>query len=229
MSKQDKKLQKALAGRTKIGPEAIEKIKRDLDIKSGVREAAKNLGIKIRTGSDGSTRSGGSSRASVTSPSFSSERGLSPAVFDYQAASNLLNQQGNIDTQIANINSEASRYISQLQVGGAKDVARIEGRTDRDVAKIGAKGAVNLQKIVNAGMSRVENIRGEFGIQGKKIEGRTDRDVAKIGAKGAVNLQKIVNAGMSRVENIRGEFGIQGKKIDRNTAILGGLVSAFNF
>jgi hypothetical protein len=196
MSKQDKKLQKALAGRTKIGPKAIQKIKRDLDIKSGVREAARNLGIKIKTGSDGSTRSGGSSRASVTSPSFSRERGLTPAVFDYQAASNLLNQQGNIDTQIANINSDASRYISELQVGGAKDVANIQADSTRYVADRGLES--------NLG---VENIR----------------------AKGAVDLQKIVNAGMERVENIRGEFGVQGKKIDRNTAILGGLVSAFNF
>jgi tetrahydromethanopterin S-methyltransferase subunit G len=34
---------------------------------------------------------------------------------------------------------------------------------------------------------------------------------------------------MSNVENIRGEYGVKGKKIDRSTAILGGLVSAFNF
>jgi hypothetical protein len=190
MSKKNKKLQQALAGRTKIGPKAIAKIQADLGIKGGVRAAAKNLGITVKSGSSGS---GG---ASVPSSSFSSERGLTPAVFDYQAASNLLNQQGNIDTQIASINSDASRYISELQVGGAKDVANIQADSTRYVADRGLESDLG-----------VENIR----------------------AKGAVDLQKIVNAGMERVENIRGEFGVQGKKIDRNTAILGGLVSAFNF
>jgi hypothetical protein len=53
--------------------------------------------------------------------------------------------------------------------------------------------------------------------------------VENIRAKGAVDLQKVVNTGMERVEDIRGEYGIKGKKVDRSTAILGGLVSAFNF
>ena len=193
MSKKDRRLQKALAGRTKIGPKAIAKIQADLGIKGGVRSAAKDLGINIKSGSSGSSGSGG---ASVPSSSFSSESGLNPAVFDYQSALNFLNPQGNIDTQIANINSDASRYISELQVGGAKDVANIQADSTRYVA--------DRELESNLG---VENIR----------------------AKGAVDLQKIVNAGMERVENIRGEFGVQGKKIDRSTAILGGLVSAFNF
>jgi hypothetical protein len=193
MSKKDRRLQEALAGRTKIGPKAIANIKADLGIKGGIKSAAQNLGIKIKSGSSGSSKSGG---ASVPSSSFSSESGLNPAAFDYRSALNLVNAQGNIDTQIANINSDASRYISELQVGGAKDVANIQAGATRYVA--------DRELESNLG---VENIR----------------------AKGAVDLQKIVNAGMSRVENIRGEFGIQGKKIDRNTAILGGLVSAFNF
>jgi hypothetical protein len=190
MSRKDRRLQEALAGRTSIGPKGIEKIKADLGIKGGVKSAVRDLGINIRSGS---SRSGGSS---VPSFNFSSGTGLNPAVFDYQAASNLLNQQGNIDTQIANINSDASRYISELQVGGAKDVANIQADATRYVADRGLESDLG-----------VENIR----------------------TKGAVDLQKIVNAGMERVENIRGEFGVQGKKIDRSTAILGGLVSAFNF
>jgi hypothetical protein len=193
MSRKDRRLQEALAGRTKIGPKAIAKIQADLGIKGGVRSAAKDLGINIKVGS---SRSSGSGGANVPSSSFSSATGLNPAVFDYQAASNLLNQQGNIDTQIANINSDASRYISELQVGGAKDVANIQADATRYVADRGLESDLG-----------VENIR----------------------AKGAVDLQKIVNAGMERVENVRGEFGVQGKKIDRSTAILGGLVSAFNF
>jgi hypothetical protein len=215
MSKKDRRLQEALAGRTKIGPKAIANIKADLGIKGGIKSAAQNLGIKIKSGSSGSSKSGG---ASVPSSSFSSESGLNPAAFDYQSALNLVNAQGNIDTQIANINSDASRYISELQVGGAKDVARIEGRTDRDVARIGGRTAKDVAQI----QSRTTRY-----VADRELE--SNLGVENIRAKGAVDLQKIVNAGMERVENIRGEFGVRGKKIDRSTAILGGLVSAFNF
>jgi hypothetical protein len=107
-----------------------------------------------------------------------------------------INAQGNIDTQIANLNSDASKYITQLQVGGAKDVANIQSGT--------AKYVADRELESNLG---VENIR----------------------TKGAIDLQGIVNAGMANVENIRGEYGVKGKKVDRSTAILGGLVSAFNF
>jgi hypothetical protein len=212
MSKKDRRLQEALAGRTKIGPKAIANIKADLGIKSGVKSAARDLDIKIKSGS---SKSGG---ASVPSSSFSSATGLSPAVFDNQALLNFLNQQGNIDTQIANINSDASRYISELQVGGAKDVARIEGRTDRDVARIGGRTAKNVAQI----QSRTTRY-----VADRELE--SNLGVENIRAKGAVDLQKIVNAGMERVENIRGEFGVRGKEIDRSTAILSGLLSAFNF
>ena len=127
---------------------------------------------------------------------FPKAEGLTPAEFDYQSASNLLNAQGNIDTQIANINSDAARYVTELETGAQKDVAKTQADATRYVA--------DRELESNLG---VENIR----------------------AKGAVDLQKVVNTGMERVEDIRGEYGIKGKKIDRSTAILGGLVSAFNF
>lgn len=53
--------------------------------------------------------------------------------------------------------------------------------------------------------------------------------VENIRSKGAIDLQGIINAGASNVETIRGNYGLKGKQIDRDTAILGGLVSAFNF
>ena len=127
---------------------------------------------------------------------FPKAEGLTPAEFDYQSASNLLNAQGNIDTQIANINSDAARYVTELETGAQKDVAKTQADATRYVA--------DRELESNLG---VENIR----------------------TKGAVDLQKVVNTGMERVEDIRGEYGIKGKKIDRSTAILGGLVSAFNF
>ena len=112
-----------------------------------------------------------------------------PAVLDYNALIGSINTQGNIDTQIAGMNAESAKNITQLQVGGAKDVANIQSGTAKYVAdrelesnlgveNIRAKGAIDLQGIINAGMSNVENIRGEYGVKGKKI----DRSTAILGS-----------------------------------------------
>ena len=169
---------------SKLSSSELARIKEKTGVSGGIRAIAKRQGIS----SPG--------RAAVPGYGSSEAQGMFPAEFDYQSALNLVNAQGNIDTQIANLNSDASKYITQLQVGGAKDVANIQGGTAKYVADRELEG--------NLG---VENIR----------------------TKGAIDLQGIVNAGMANVENIRGEYGVKGKKVDRSTAILGGLVSAFNF
>ena len=149
----------------KLSSSEFDKIKDKFDVSGKfIRQEARKEGIRLP----------GQGRAELPGYGSSEAQGMIPAVFDYQSALNLVNAQGNIDTQIANLNSDASKYITQLQVGGAKDVAGIQ-------------------------------------------------------TKGAIDLQGIVNAGMENVENIRGGYGIKGKKIDQKTAILGSLVSAFNF
>ena len=184
-----KDLKQALKSYSSIGPKGISNLKEKFGIEGGIRSIAKDLGVKIKSG-------GGGSPASPFEFSFSDAQGFTPAEFDAQSALNLVNAQGNIDTQIANINSQASRYIAELQTGASKDVANIQAGATRYVADRELEGALGTERI------------------------RT---------KGAIDLQKIVNAGLENVENIRGEYGIQGKKIDRSTAILGGLVNAFNF
>ena len=135
-----------------------------------IRQEARKEGIRL----PGQSRADLPGYGSAEAESDAAINGMYPNVFDYTGANNLLVTQGNIDTQIANLNSDASKYITQLQVDSAKDVAGIQ-------------------------------------------------------TKGAIDLQGIVNAGMENVENIRGGYGIKGKKIDQKTAILGNLVSAFNF
>lgn len=174
---------------SKLSSQELERIKEGSDLSGGIKARATKLGISL-------PGIGRRERAEVPGYGSSEAEGMFPAVFDYQSALNLVNAQGNIDTQIANLNSDASKYITQLQVGGAKDVAGIQGDT--------AKYVADRELESNLG---VENIR----------------------TKGAIDLQGIVNAGMANVENIRGEYGVKGKKVDRSTAILGGLVSAFNF
>ena len=178
---------------TKLGTLEFDKIKERLDVSGRlIKQQAEKKGIIVSGQGRAELPGYGSSEAE----SEAAINGMYPGVFDYTGANNLLVTQGNIDTQIANLNSDASKYITQLQVGGAKDVANIQGTTAKYVADRELEG--------NLG---VENIR----------------------TKGAIDLQGIVNAGMANVENIRGEYGIKGKKVDRSTAILGGLVSAFNF
>lgn len=151
----------------------------------GVRAAAEDLGLNIRLNSP-----------SLPDFSFFGEEGFTPAEFDYQSALNLVNAQGNIDTSIANINSQAAQAVANIGLRGTRYTA------DKELE--GTRYTADRQKETALG---VENIR----------------------ARGALDLQAIVNAGNREVENIRGEFGLKGKQIDRSTAVLGGLVNAFNF
>ena len=156
----------------------LDKIKEKLNISGGIRDFAKDLNITI----------GGVSETSNPEYGYSTAEGFIPAEFDYQSALNLVNAQGNIDTQIANLNGDVAKYVSQLQTGAQKDIANTQAGATRYVAdrqldsnlggeNIRAKGAIDLQGIINAGMANVENIRGEYGVKGKKI----DRSTAILG------------------------------------------------
>jgi hypothetical protein len=173
MSK-NKQLQKALAGKSSIGQKAIDKIKAELGIKGGVKSAAKDLGIKIKS-------SAGGSSSPVPFSSFGSYTGSTPAEFDFRSALNLVNAQGNIDTEIGKLNSDAAKSVARIQSRASnyaadRDAESKQYASDRakeaslGVENIRSRGAVNLQKIVNEGNERVETIRGTFGLKGKGID-----------------------------------------------------------
>jgi hypothetical protein len=175
--KKQKQLQQALAGRSSIGQKAIDKIKADLGIKGGVKSAAKDLSIKIK----GSSSSSSGPFSPVPSSSFGSSGGSTPAEFDYKSTLNLINAQGNIDTQIAKLNSEAASNVAKIKSGSDVDVARLGKESeiyqaDRGleaalgVENIRSRGAIDLQKIMNEGNERVETIRGTFGLKGKGLD-----------------------------------------------------------
>ena len=185
----------------KIGPKLSSSELGKLKEKFGVsgkfiKQEAEKKGIRLPGSGPREEETTSGADVAKADRQFYKATGMYPSQFDAQATLNFINAQGNIDTQIANLNADASKYITQLQVGSAKDVANIQSGT--------AKYVADRELESNLG---VENIR----------------------AKGAIDLQGIINAGMSNVENIRGEYGVKGKKIDRSTAILGSLVSAFNF
>jgi hypothetical protein len=177
--KKQNALQQALAGRTSIGPKGIENLKAELGIKGGVKSAAKDLGIKIKGSS--SSSSGPFSPVPSSSSSFGSSTGFTPAEFDSRSALNLVNAQGNIDTEIGKLNSDAAKSVARIQSRASnyaadRDAESKQYASDRSkeaslgVENIRSRGAINLQKIVNKGNERIETIRGTFGLKGKGID-----------------------------------------------------------
>ena len=83
----------------------LDKIKEKLNISGGIKDFAKDLNIKIGSGS----------KASNPEYGYSTAEGFTPAEFDYQGALNLVNAQGNIDTQIANLNAEAAKNVAKIE------------------------------------------------------------------------------------------------------------------
>jgi hypothetical protein len=207
MTDKERKIREALkrAG-SKLNLGELERIKRETGAKGGIVPIAKSMGIDFSSG----VRNRNNLQPSVTIPGYgtpSAEEFLNPAVYQGTLAQNLgiLTAQGGLD--IANVNKDALIAVERIKKSSTLDISQLnlEGikyASDRDLE--GTKYASDRQL---EGVLGAENIR----------------------AKGAIDLQGIINAGTANVENIRGEYGIKGKKIDRSTAILGSLVSSFNF
>jgi hypothetical protein len=194
MASNEQQIRDALKGRDTLNLAGLNRIKEDLGIKGGVIPIAKSMGINI---SYGAKEGGNSSSVSVPGfGDFSSEEFLNPAVYQGTLAHNLgvLNAQSSVDVAKENGKSLVA-------------VERIKKNTALGVGKLQLEGVKYSSDRELEGVLGAENIR----------------------SKGAIDLQGIINAGAANVENIRGEYGIKGKKVDQNTAILGSLVSAFNF
>lgn len=118
---------------------------------------------------------------------------------------------GNLD---ADARKEAARLAADAQIrstGISADATRYVSDREKEAilqrAEIESKGRLDLQAIINAGMTNVA-----------EIEGLTARDVAKIGGEYGVKQEQTRQSGQVRIANIA-----------RNAGILQGLVGAFNF
>jgi len=149
---------------------------------------------------------------------YTADQGLAGENVRADATRYIADRQIESNLGVENIRAKGALDLQGIVNAGMKRIENIRGEYGIKGETIRTQGALNLQQIINAGMQGIENIRGEYGIKGENIR-----------AKGALDLQQIANTGTANVENIRGEYGVKGKKIDRSTAILGGLVSAFNF
>ena len=198
-----------------LGPKEIARIKRETGATSGIKEAARGLGINIK-GSSSSSSSSSNPLLTFGLPGFG--EGLAPAEFDFQSTIGAIRAQGGVDTGIAKLNADAAKAVERLRGKSARDVANIEAGATRYQADIGLRG-VQYQSDKELEATRYQADR--------QLEAALG--VENIRTKGAIDLQGIVNAGLERVEGIRGEYGLKGKMLDRGTSIYAGLVNAFNF
>ena len=206
MSSKTQSIKDALKGRSTLNLGGLERIKRDLGIKGGVIPIAESMGIRISAGA----RTGGNSPP-VSVPgfggSFSSEEFLNPAVYQGTLAQNLgvLDAQSSLDVAVEN--GKSLKAVERIKKNALLETSKLNLEGTKYTADKGLEGSKYSDDRQLEGVLGAENIR----------------------AKGAIDLQGIINAGAANVENIRGEYGIKGKKVDQKTAILGNLVSAFNF
>jgi hypothetical protein len=133
---------------------------------------------------------------------------MSQDTYDYEAAAGLINLRGDIDKQlevlrgasaenIAGISAGAQKYGYDADERARKYVADRAGQSAEAVENIRAKGNLDLQAIVNAGLKDVETIRGQFGVEQEKTRGEFgvkqeetrqagSRDVARIAGKAGI-------------------------------------------
>ena len=187
MASNEQQIRDALKGRDTLNLAGLNRIKKDLGIKGGVIPIAESMGIDVSYGA----REGGNS-SPVDVPGFgdfSSEEFLNPGVYQGTLAQNLgvLNAQSSID--VAKENGKSLIAIERIKKNtalglGALNLEGTKYSSDRELEgvlgaeNIRAKGAIDLQGIINAGAANVENIRGEYGIKAKKV----DRSTAILGS-----------------------------------------------
>jgi len=211
MASKEQRIRDALKNRSTLNLGGLTKIKKDLGIKGGVIPIAQSMGIKI---SQGAKTGGKSSPVSVPGfGDFSSEEFLNPGAFLGILGQNeaVLDAQSSVD--VAEVNRKALKEVEKIRKNSALQL-----------------GELNLEGIkyqTDATYVTDSTERSRKYSDDRQLEGVLGAE--NIRAKGAIDLQGIINAGAERVENIRGEYGIKGKKIDSNTAMLGALISAFNF
>ena len=120
-------------------------------------------------------------------------------------------------------------YTANFKHQAELNFINARGNIDTQIAGMNAESAKNITQLQVGGAKDVANIQVDTAKYIADRELESNLGVENIRTKGAIDLQGIINAGMANVENIRGEYGVKGKKIDSSTAILGSLVSAFNF
>jgi hypothetical protein len=110
------------------------------------------------------------------------------------------------DTALAveNARGEWGYKTQGLASSAARDVGFRQAQASENVAGIEARGRIDLQGIVNAGMNSVKQIEketaenvqrigGEFAVKGEETRQSGQRDIARIGSRAAI-LQGLVGA-----------------------------------
>jgi len=164
--------------------------------------------VVAQAGGGGSSGGGFNTAYTAGTGGYTAGDFMSQPEFDYKSAYGLGELEGQIRTNlqklqnisaenIANISAGAQRYGYEADERARKYVADRAGQSAEAVENIRAKGNLDLQAIVNAGLKDVENIRGQFGVEQEKTRGEFgvkqeetrqagNRDVARIAGKAGI-------------------------------------------
>lgn len=195
---------------------------------------AEKKGINVGTGAFRTAGSFGDSSGGSSGPAYSGldldlgAFGLAQGITTQNKA--YLDELGYQNAALINtLRTDAEKHINDAQAGAsmygddrALDIAKEETaglerirkyeadqlrESKYEVADLEGKYSVNLQNIVNAGLRDVAQISGEYGLEGEKV-------------KGEYGLE---------AERIKGATARDVAQRDKEAAIFGGLMSAFNF
>ena len=136
----------------------------------------------------------------------------------YQNAALIANIRGDAEKYVADAYAGAQMYGADRQLDIAKTTSAATERYQKyiadqqrasayEVADLKGKYGLDLQNIVNAGLKDVAKISGEFGLEGEKVRG----EYALEG------------------ERLKGATARDVAQRNKEAAIFGGLMSAFNF
>ena len=149
--------------------------------------------------------------------------------FDFKNQAALNAQQQASNELIAGLNADAQKYVADAYSGASMygadrqlDIANVQSASQerwrkylaeqqresaKEVETIRGEYGLNMQKIVNAGLTDVAKIRGEFDLEGRKVTGEYALES----------------------DRIQGATARDVAERQKQASIFGGLVSAFNF
>ena len=196
-----------------------------------------NVGPPPPSSSSGGSSSGGSSSGSggFNAQDYLSQTDIDVAAykdmgaFDFKNQAALNAQQQASNELIAGLNADAQKYVADAYSGASMygadrqlDIANVQSASQerwrkylaeqqresaKEVETIRGEYGLNMQKIVNAGLTDVAKIRGEFDLEGRKVTGEYALES----------------------DRIQGATARDVAERQKQASIFGGLVSAFNF
>ena len=219
MAKQTAKQLLAEYGKT-INKKELKEFEQKFDIQKAKDFAKKTPGVSLGPKAKAYYSAGGAASKDDNTPAPGPGAGTIPSGvtfggdfmsqedYDYKYAYGLGELEGQIRTSLQKLQGESAEKIAGISAGSQKYgydaderarkyVADRAGQAAETVENIRAKGNLDLQAIVNAGLKDVADIqgqtsrdvektRGEFGVKQEETRQAGGRDIARIGGRAGI-------------------------------------------